>query len=202
MNAFRYALFAVGLAVCCGADWLQFRGTDNTGSTGAAKVPATEFQVKTAEQAAKNILWSTELPFQGVSPSRRRTHLRHRRHGVTRSLHVACYQCRRNSWQRHLRPAVRSAIRRVPSSRRPGLRRRRIYAFYSSNDLICLDLDGNLQYRGLTLENPAVPTTSQAASPLVVNGAVVAQPESKVILRSIDAATGETLRRIPQADMN
>ncbi len=214
MNAFRYALLAVGLVVCCGADWLQFRGTDNTGSTGAAKVPATEFQVKTAEQAAKNILWSTELPFQGVSSPiivGERTYVT----GVTGAkqdrLHVACYANTDGKllWQRQFWATGRTLCHPTSSvaAPTPASDGRRIYAFYSSNDLICLDLDGNLQwYRGLTLEHPAAANdVGMAASPLVVNGAVVVQLESKgdSFAAGIDAATGETLWTIPRkADMN
>ncbi len=72
----------------------------------------------------------------------------------------------------------------------------RIYAYYSSNDVICLDLDGNLVwYRGLGHDYPNVSTsTGMASSPIVVDGTLVLQldTESEAFAAGLDALTGET----------
>ena len=53
------------------------------------------------------------------------------------------------------------------------------FAFYSSNDLACMDLDGNLLwYRGLAYDRPkAGNDVGMSSSPVVANGIVVAQVE-------------------------
>ena len=58
---------------------------------------------------------------------------------------------------------------------------KRIYAFFSSNDLACLDLAGNLLwYRGLTHDFPtAVNDVGMSASPIVLGDTVVVQVENK-----------------------
>src|SRR5688500_13223956 len=56
------------LFVCAaGADWLQFRRTDQRGRADAGKLPPTEGSVGKAAAPAKNIAWSVELPARGVS---------------------------------------------------------------------------------------------------------------------------------------
>ena len=76
----------------------------------------------------------------------------------------------------------------------------RIFAFYSSNDLICLDLDGNLQwYRGLAFDYPkAGNDAGMASSPVVLGDTVVVQIESQgdSFAAGIDTSSGETRWRI------
>jgi outer membrane protein assembly factor BamB len=70
----------------------------------------------------------------------------------------------------------------------------RIYALYSSNDLICVDLNGNLVWmRGLTLDYPnASNSLGMASSPLVVGDTLVAQIEndSESFAAGFDLLTG------------
>jgi outer membrane protein assembly factor BamB len=76
----------------------------------------------------------------------------------------------------------------------------RIFAFYSSNDLACLDLDGNLQwFRGLGHDFPdAGNDVGMASSPLVIGDTVVVQVESQSdsFAAGFDKATGETRWRV------
>ncbi|MFK7736179.1 MAG: PQQ-binding-like beta-propeller repeat protein [Pirellulaceae bacterium] len=73
----------------------------------------------------------------------------------------------------------------------------RVYAFYSSNDLVCYDLDGNLQwFRSLTDSHPlAGNDVGMSASPVVANGVVVVAVECQAdsFAAGIDAKTGEVL---------
>jgi outer membrane protein assembly factor BamB len=76
----------------------------------------------------------------------------------------------------------------------------RIFAFYSSNDLACLDLDGNLLwYRGLGHDFPnASNSLGMASSPVVVGETVIVQVESDAdsFAAGLDVHTGETRWRI------
>ncbi len=76
----------------------------------------------------------------------------------------------------------------------------RIYAFFSSNDLVCLDLDGNLQwFRGLTHDYPNASNSLGMSSSLVVtNGAVIAMVENDTdsLTTGVDALTGEELWKL------
>jgi outer membrane protein assembly factor BamB len=76
----------------------------------------------------------------------------------------------------------------------------RIYAFFSSNDLVCLSRDGDLLwYRGLGLDYPqAGNDVGMASSPIIVDGAVIVQVESQgdSFAIGIDTKTGQNLWRI------
>jgi outer membrane protein assembly factor BamB len=71
---------------------------------------------------------------------------------------------------------------------------KRLFAFYSSNDLACLDLDGNLLwFRGLTHDFPnASNSLGMASSPVVVGDTLIVQVESDAdsFSTGIDVATG------------
>ncbi|MEZ6108579.1 MAG: PQQ-binding-like beta-propeller repeat protein [Pirellulaceae bacterium] len=72
----------------------------------------------------------------------------------------------------------------------------RIYAFYSSNDMVCLTLDGDLVwYRGLTFDYPkAANDVGMASSPVIAGDVVVVQIENQgdSFVAGIDRLTGET----------
>lgn len=72
----------------------------------------------------------------------------------------------------------------------------RLFAFYSSNDLACLDLEGNLLwFRGLGHDFPnASNSLGMASSPVVVGKTLIVQVESddESFACGIDVATGVT----------
>jgi outer membrane protein assembly factor BamB len=76
----------------------------------------------------------------------------------------------------------------------------RVFAFFSSNDLICLSVDGDLLwYRGLGYDYPkAGNDIGMASSPVVAEGAVIAQVEAQgdSFAIGIDAETGKNLWRM------
>lgn len=78
----------------------------------------------------------------------------------------------------------------------PATDGQRIFAFFSSNDLVCLDLDGNLiWYRGLAVDHPkAGNDVGMSSSPVVAEGVVIAQVECQgdSFAIGLDALTGET----------
>ena len=77
---------------------------------------------------------------------------------------------------------------------------RRVFAFFSSNDLACFDLDGHLLwYRGLGLECPTTRNdVGMSSSPLVAHDMVVVQAENQgeSFAEAFDAATGQTRWRL------
>jgi outer membrane protein assembly factor BamB len=78
----------------------------------------------------------------------------------------------------------------------------RIYAFFSSNDLLCYDLEGRLQWlRSLTEQHPlAGNDIGMSSSPVVVDGVCVVTVECQAdsFTAGIDSATGATLWELPR----
>lgn len=205
----------LGLVCLTGADWAQFRGSDTTGKTSASALPPTEWSValektdKREATVAKNVAWSAELPARGVSSPivvGNKVFVTSVSGAKQDRLIVGCYSTAdgKRLWERKYWATGRTFCHPVSSvaAPTPASDGQRIFAFYSSNDLACLDLDGNLLwYRGLTLEHPAAANdVGMAASPLAAAGMVVVQLESKgdSFAMGIDAATGETRWSVPR----
>src|SRR3990167_9481219 len=146
---------AMLVILLAGADWRQFRGTDGTGVS-AEKGLATHFNAK------ENVAWKAPLPGTGPSgpivvasrvfvtaatgPHQERLHLL--------TLDAATGKL---LWERQLWATGHSVCNAfggvaIPTPASDG---KRVFAFYSSNDLACFDLEGNLQWlRGLAYERP------------------------------------------------
>lgn len=210
-----HAAALLGVALFAGADWAQFRGTDTTGKTSETALPPTEWSValekndKREASEAKNIAWSVDLPARGVSSPivvGKKVFVTSSSGPKQDRLIVACYSTTDGKplWQRKFWATGRTFCHPTSSvaAPTPASDGSRIFAFFSSNDLVCLDLDGNLQwYRGLTLEHPAAANdVGMAASPMVAGGMVVVQVESKgdSFAMGMDAATGETRWSVPR----
>lgn len=75
-----------------------------------------------------------------------------------------------------------------------------VFAFFSSNDLVCLSIEGDLiWYRGLGLDYPqAGNDVGMASSPVIADGAVIVQVEAQgdSFAIGIDIETGQNLWRI------
>lgn len=182
------------------ADWLQFRGSENRSTTNGDKLP-------TEISSEKNVAWKSPLVGKGVSGPI----VVGKKVFVTASsgpvlqdrLHVLCFDADsgKQLWHRQFWATGRcfhhpTSANAAPTPASDG---QRVFAFFSSNDLVCLDLDGNLQwYRGLGSDYPkAGNDVGMSSSPLVSGGAVVVQIESQgdSFATGIDTATGETLWR-------
>lgn len=198
----------------CGADWLQFRGTEQKSLGDAAKLPPTEWSVGAKDTPKKNLAWSAEVPARGVGGPivvGDRVIVTGADGAAQERLHVYSYSTATGElqWHRQFWATGRTFCHPVSSvaAPTPASDGKRIYAFYSSNDLICLGLDGSLLwYRGLTLEHPSSANdVGMASSPLVVGDTVIVQVESKgeSFAAGFDAATGEDRWRVPRpAEMN
>lgn len=203
------AFVVLSLPFFAAADWLQFRGTDTNG-VAAGPLPPTKFSAK--DGATENIAWKAPVPGRGVSGPI----VVAGKVVVTSSsgfrrdrLHVLCFDAKSGKldWERQFWATGRTLCHPTSSvaAPTPCSDGKQIYAFFSSNDLICLDLEGNLKWlRGLTHDYPtAANDVGMSSSPVVIGETVVVQMESygDSFLAGINAQTGETRWRTkrPQA---
>lgn len=173
-------------------EWPQFRGPSANGLASEADVP-THF-----EQPA----WTADLPGRGISSP---IIVGHRVFITAASgprqdqLHVLCFDARSGSlaWERRFWATGRTQCHpktsvATPTPASDGLR---LYVTFSSNDVICLDLDGNLLWlRGLTVDYPNASNSLGMASSLVVAGStlvVMAENDSESFTAGLDLVHGQ-----------
>jgi outer membrane protein assembly factor BamB len=197
----RLAL-ACSLVLLAGADWRQFRGDNRNSVAADQKLPA-EWNVS----EGKNVAWKADLPGKGVSGPIvvGNKVIVTADSGIRRDrLHVLCFDAAtgEKDWERQFWATGRTFCHPVSAvaANTPASDGERIFAFYSSNDLACLDLDGNLLwYRGLAHDYPAAGNdVGMSSSPLVIGDTVVVQVENQgdSFAAGLNAATGETRWRI------
>lgn len=185
---------AVCLGVLAGeanADWRQFRGNKTDGIAHGETGPATFDQVA----------WKVPLKGRGLSTPivvgdkvivTSSTGFRQDR------LHVNCYDAKsgKQLWTRQFWATGRTQChpKMCNATPTPASDGKRIYAFFSSNDLICLDLDGNLLwFRGIGHDFPnASNSLGMSSSPVVIGDTLVVQVENDAdsFATGIDVATG------------
>lgn len=184
------------IAIAQAGDWRQFRGTESNG-LGDDLLPPTHWS------ASENIAWKQPLPGRGLSSPI----VVGDKVFVTCSsgyrqdrLHVICFSDKDGSkfWERQFTATGRtiSHPKTCVASSTPASDGKRIFALYSTNDLICLDLEGNVEWiRGLTYDHPnASNSLGMASSPIVVGNTLVAQIEndSESLATGVDVETGES----------
>jgi outer membrane protein assembly factor BamB len=203
-----FSRLSIALTFCylvvafCAADWLQFRGPESNSASPDAPPP-----VQWSE--TDGIAWKAELPGRGPSSPI----VVGDRVVVTCSsgikqdrLHVLCFDAHSGKplWERQFWATGRtlshpSSANAAPTPASDG---RLIFAFYSSNDLACLDLDGNLKwFRGLAHDFPhAGNDVGMSSSPLVIGEVVIVQVECQgdSFATGVDKLTGESRWRIPR----
>ncbi len=194
------AVAAVGLFA--GGDWRRFRGDDNRGVSDETGLPITFDQ-------QKNVAWKIPLPGRGPSSPI----VVAGRVVVTCSsgpkqdrLHVLCFDAETGGlqWERQLWATGHSIAHGFGANAAPtpASDGRSIFAFFSSNDLACFDLQGNLKwYRGLAYDYPAVRNdVGMASSPLLVGPTLIVQLDTPgdSFVAGIDKQTGRTRWRIPR----
>jgi outer membrane protein assembly factor BamB len=188
------------LAAFCGADWKQFRGPNGTSVSQENSPPE-----KWSE--TENVAWRVDLPGRGPSSPiivGGRVYVTCSAGARQDRLIVLCFDAKsgQSIWRREFWATGRTLThpQSAVAANTPASDGQRIFAFYSSNDLICLDLDGNLQwYRGLAFDYPkAGNDAGMASSPVVVGDTVVVQIESQgdAFATGIDVATGESRWRL------
>ena len=176
-------------------DWRQFRGND------ANSVAATE--VLPTELSGGTIEWKVSLPGRGLSGPiivGEKLFVTASSGYIQDRLHVLCFDVASGEklWERQFTATGRTGCHDKMCNATPTMASdgSRVFAFYSSNDLICLDLDGNLHwYRGLGSEFPnASNSLGMSSSPIVIGSTVVVQVESdaEAFACGVDAVSGET----------
>lgn len=176
----RLCLSVVCVALFCGADWRQFRGTDCSSVAVDADVP-----VEWTE--SDSLAWSVDLEGRGASGPiviGDRVVITSNSGYRQDRLHVLCFDTATGNklWERQFWATGATVChpKTCMAASTPASDGDRIFAFYSTNDLACLDLDGNLQwFRGLTYDHPnARNSIGMASSPIVVGDTVVVQVEA------------------------
>jgi outer membrane protein assembly factor BamB len=198
----------VGATGLCAADdsqeWRSFRGPQSSGYQAEAQVP-TEWNV----EDGTNVAWRADLPGRGVcgpivvggkvivSASS----------GSNRDrLHIAAYDDATGNplWHRQFLATGRTLMHPMSANAAPTpvSDGQRVFAFYSSNDLVCVDLEGNLQWmRGLAIDHVGVGNdVGMSSSPIVAGRAVVVlcQCQANSFAAAFDRETGVPLWEIPR----
>ena len=190
----------LGVCLFSGSDWLHFRGTDNRGVSDATRLPITFGE-------NKNVAWKIALPGRGPSSPI----VVDGRVVVTCSsgprgdrLHLLCFDAGSGKlrWERQLWATGHTSCHPfgAVATPTPASDGRLIFAFYSSNDLACFDLEGNLKwFRGLSHDYPTARNdVGMSSSPVISGNTVIVQLENQgeSFAAGIAAATGETRWRV------
>lgn len=180
-------------------DWRQFRGNLANSVAVGEKLPT--------ELSGGSIAWKVELPGRGTSgPIVMGDQIvLTASSGYTQDrLHIMSFDAETGEmqWQRQFQ-ATGSTVcheKMAVATPTPASDGERIYAFYSSNDLICTDLSGDLLwYRGLGAEFPnASNSLGMSSSPIVMGSTVIAQVESDAesFAIGVDVESGGTKWKI------
>ncbi len=174
-------------------DWPQFRGPSGNSVVNDPKLPA--------KLGAENIQWVINLPGQGLSSPiivGDRIFVTCATGPKQDRLHVICFNAKDGTkrWERQFTATGRTMCHEKTSvaAPTPASDGERVFAIFSSNDLVCLDLEGNLIWlRGLTLDYPnASNSLGMSSSLAVADGVVITMVEndSESFTAGIDAKTG------------
>jgi len=193
MKFISITLASLGLFTATAADWTQFRGPHGNGVSDEIGVAVKLDQ--------SNVAWKSALPGRGLSSPLiigDRVFVTCSSGAKQDRLHVICYSAKDGAklWERQFWATGRTLVHEKISvaAPTPASDGRRIYAVFSSNDLVCLDLEGNLIWlRGLTRDYPRSSNSlGLSSSLLVVDDVVVAMSENEgdSFTAGLDAATG------------
>ena len=206
MNRLQQLAIVAILTSTAGADWLCFRG-DST-NTAPGEKPPVSWNVETGE----NIAWKAELPGRGTSSpivARGKVIVTASSGPRDARLHVLCYDATSGNqlWERQFWATGRTLHHPMTAvaTNTPASDGDLVFAFFSSNDMACLDLDGNLQwFRGLAYDYPAAGNDAgMSSSPTVSGDTVIVQVESQgeSFAAALNKLTGEDCWRIKRASL-
>ncbi|MEX1041725.1 MAG: PQQ-binding-like beta-propeller repeat protein [Pirellulaceae bacterium] len=204
----RYPLVILALILIpgvAGADWLEFRGPNGSGAAPEAKLP-TEWSAE-----GKNVAWKAELPGRGpASPIvvGDRVIVTGSSGATQQVMHVVCFAVSdgKKLWERKFWATGRPYSHQQSSNAAPTpvSDGESVVAFFSSNDLVCLDLDGNLKwFRGLAYDHPKTGNdVGMASSPVIADNTVILQVENQgdSFATGLDLSNGETRWLIPRLE--
>lgn len=188
------------------ADWPQFRGPHSNGFT-------TETDVSWQLDAPDQLVWTADLPGRGVSGPiivGNRVFVTAADGPRQEVLLVLCLDAGDGSllWERRFWATGRTMCHEKTSVAcgTPASDGQHVFALFSSNDLFCLDLDGNLRWlRGIAHDYPNVSNSLGMSSSLVVaDGTVVAQVENDAesYTLGLDVRTGTNRWRLDRPPLS
>ena len=177
------------------ADWTHFRGSDSTGLGSGDAVPV-PFGSK------EHLAWQADLPGRGLSSPvlvGDRAFLTASSGQKQNHLHVLAFDAKTGQklWQRTVWATgpTDSHPKTCMAAPTPASDGKYLVALFATNDLICVDLDGNLRWiRSLHDENPgATDGRGLASSPLIIGSTVIVQCEGQntSFAAGIDLVTGK-----------
>jgi outer membrane protein assembly factor BamB len=167
----------VGVTLFAGADWRQFRGNLINGIADGVPSP----------DSFDKLGWKVPLKGRGLSTPiiiGEKVFVTSSSGFRQNKLHVTCFDVKsgKQLWTRQFWATGRTQCHRkmCVATPTPASDGKRIFAFFSSNDLACLDLEGNLLwYRGLTHDFPnASNSLGMSSSPIVIGETLIVQVES------------------------
>ena len=187
------AAMLVAIAPLGAADWTQFRGPNGDGLSSETGVPV--------RMESSSLTWSIALPGRGLSSPLilgDKVFVTAGSGARQDRLHVLCYRVSDGAllWERQFWATGRTMTHEKigAATPTPASDGKAIYAIFSSNDCVALDLDGRLLwFRGLGRDYPnASNSLGMSSSLVVVDGVVVAMVEndSESFTAGLDARTG------------
>ncbi|MDG2129333.1 MAG: PQQ-binding-like beta-propeller repeat protein [Fuerstiella sp.] len=193
-------LAATGLTLSAQAgDWRQFRGNGTNSIALNENLPT--------ELSGGSVAWKIELPGRGLSGPiavGQQVVLTASSGYAQDRLHIISFDAEtgETQWERQFEATGRTGChpKMCVATPTPASDGERIFAFYSSSDLICTDLAGNLQwYRGFGAEyRNASNSLGMSSSPIVIGSTVIIQVESEAeaFAAGVDTVTGQTKWKI------
>jgi outer membrane protein assembly factor BamB len=193
MKTLALSLSLLASITVANADWPQFRGPDGNGIASALLL--------SDKIDTNSIAWAADLPGRGLSSPI----IIGDRVFVTCSsgpkqdrLHVICFNAKDGTkrWERQFWATGRTMCheKTCVAAPTPVSDGERVFAIFSSNDIVCLDLNGNLLWlRGLTRDYPnASNSLGMSSSLTVADGVVIAVVENDddSFTAGLDARTG------------
>ena len=178
------------------ADWPCFRGPEGNGFS-----PETNVSGKLKEG------WKVALPGRGLSSPivvSNKVFVTASSGNLQDRLHIFCFEGIKGStlWERQFWSTGRTMSHQKTNiaAPTPVSDGKFVYALFSCNDLVCLDLDGNLQWlRGLTRDYPNASNSLGMASSLQVTGktlVVQVENDSQSLALGIDIVSGQNLWKL------
>ena len=172
-------------------DWPAFRGPEGNGFSAETDVSATLKQS-----------WKVDLPGRGLSSPiviGGKVFITASSGNLQDRLHVFCFSSKDGStlWERQFWSTGRTMAHEKTNiaAPTPVSDGKNIYALYSCNDLVCLDLEGNLKWlRGLTRDYPNASNSLGMSSSLQVSGntlVVQIENDSQPLALGVDTTTGQ-----------
>jgi len=178
-SAFQLLMPLIAIGLCCGADWPQFRGP-LTNNVATSDTPPTLVD-------QESIAWTADLEGRGASGPiivGDKVFLTSTTGFKQDQLHVLCFDAKtgKQLWDRQFWATGRTQChnKMCVATPTPASDGKRVFATFSSNDVVCLDLDGNLLWiRGLSHDFPnASNSLGMASSPIVVGETLIVPVEN------------------------